>query len=107
MEAEQRAGVVMFSCLSRIENAVAGGAMSKWMEVIEWEDAQAEAAAAGSALSEIENFKAQIEREKREKAGRVMIRCLNRICNSVYLGGWARWRQVIIDHTRAGEVLNR
>jgi hypothetical protein len=55
----------------------------------------------------MEALMAQIEREKREKAGRVMIRCLNRICNSVYLGGWDRWRQVVIDHMRAGGVMNR
>jgi hypothetical protein len=49
----------------------------------------------------------QIEREKKEKAGRQMQYCLNKIVNSKYVQAWDRWHAVHEAMIRAGRVMHR
>jgi hypothetical protein len=95
MESEMRAGRVMLSCLARIENAVAAGALSKWTEMIEWEDQQ-------EAGAEFNELQAQLKMAHGTKAGKLMRDCLNTICNSMYQFGWDRWISAVGDDLTAG-----
>jgi hypothetical protein len=97
LTAQQRAGAVMKLCLARITNAKAGAAMSKWLEAID----------ADKQLSESDALRAHVERERQEKAGRLIQYTLNKILNARYVQAWDKWTAVNRAMERAGKVMNR
>ena len=97
---EQRAAAVMQRCLGRIENVAAAGGMDKWLEVI----ADAKRA---ETMSESDMMKARIERERQEKAGRLLQYTLNKIVDSKYVQAWDRWQEVHKAMERAGRIMHR
>jgi hypothetical protein len=100
LEAQHHAGVMMERCMGRILNAAVASAMSKWAEVIDYEKQ-------ASILSEFDALRARVERERQEKAGRLMQYTLNKILNARYVQAWDKWEAVNKAMERAGKVMHR
>ena len=52
-------------------------------------------------------MKARIERERQEKAGRLLQYTLNKIVDSKYVQAWDRWQEVHKAMERAGRIMHR
>jgi hypothetical protein len=107
METQAAAGAVMQRCLVRIENGVTTGAFDKWVEVVQWDTQAATDAQQASAMRELDEVKGRLEREKREKAGRKVQYCLNKIVSAKYVQAWDRWLEVKRAMERAGRIMHR
>ena len=107
MDAEENAAAVMQGCLVRIENGVLSVAMDQWLDVVQWSSQSAVDARQAQAMRELEAARAQVEKDKEEKAGRLMQYCLNKIINTQYVQAWDRWMSVHKAMLRAGRIMHR
>ena len=97
MESEKRAGAVMSACLGRICQSALLGGWNTWAEMV-WSRAEEES------KQEVEDLLDRLKREKQERAGRTMRRCLNKISNAAFVQSWEKWRSVIAAMNKAGKV---
>ena len=107
MDAEENAAAVMQGCLVRIENGVLSVAMDQWLDVVHFFSQAAVDARQAQAMRELEAMKEQVEKDKEEKAGRLMQYCLNKIINTQYVQAWDRWMSVHKAMLRAGRIMHR
>jgi hypothetical protein len=117
-EASLHAGVVMRRCLHRLGHVFVAAALSKWADTVQQAHRAAADAAHAQALADLEAasklslldseaLRAQIEQQKREKAGRIVQYCLNRITSAARVKAWERWLEVNQAMARAGKIMNR
>ena len=97
MESERRAGEVMNACLGRISQSALLGGWNSWVEMV-WSRAEEES------KQEVEGLLDRLKREKQERAGRTMRRCLNKISNAAFVQSWEKWQSVIAAMNKAGKV---
>ena len=118
LEAQQHAGAVMGRCLQRLGHIFVAAAVAKWADTVQQARRATADAAHAQALADLEAasklslldsqaLRAQIELQKREKAGRVVQYCLNRITCLARVEAWDRWLEVHQAMARAGRMMDR
>ena len=98
MESERRAGEVMNGCLSRISKLWLSKGWNGWMSLMKFLTQSA-------AQSEVETLMERLKREKRERSGRIMRNCLNRISSRAFVQCFDKWKSVMAAYQKSGKVM--